>query len=113
MLRLFRPKKIVLREERTEADYRFLGAEINDNGDLVFDGQDLGTGVEGAFGCSEYEWSWTVRAEHISELKIAIGSKGNILRTLKKKFSNEKAADLYAFLQNSKVPFEGWSRIGD
>ena len=113
MFKLFSLKKIVLRKERNERDYRFLGAEINENGDLVIDGHDLGNGVEGAFSCSEYEWSWTVRAEHIGKLKIALGSKGNILRTLKKKFSNEKAADLYAFLQSSKVPFEGWSRIGD
>ena len=110
---LFNPKKVVLRKERSESDYRFLSAEIDENGDLVIDGQDLGGGVDSAFGCSEYEWSWTVRAKHIGQLKIALGSRRNILRTLKKRFSDQKAAGLYEFLQKSKVPFEGWSRIGD
>ena len=65
----------MLREERSTDDYRYLSAELKENGDLVFEGQDLGSGVEGAFGCSEYEWSWTVKANDIAQLQQAIGAR--------------------------------------
>ena len=110
---LFKKKKVVLREERRVGGYRFLGAEIKDNGDLVFEGQDLGSGVEGTFGSSEYEWYWTVKAPDISKLRNAIGGKGNILKILEKRFGDEKAAGLYEFMQEHNIPFESWSRIGD
>ena len=55
MFGIFNKKKSVLREERKAGDYRFLGAEIKENGDLLFKGQDLGAGVEEAFGSTEYE----------------------------------------------------------
>lgn len=113
MFNLFRNKKIILREERKAGDYRFLGAEIKDNGNLVFEGQDLGSGVEGAFGCSEYEWYWTIKEQDIPKLKDAIGGRGNVLKLLEKNFSNEKAANLYEFMQEHNIPFESWSRIGD
>jgi hypothetical protein len=106
-------KKVTLREERRSGNYRFLGVEIKKNGDLVFEGQDLGKSVEGAFGCTEYEWYWTVKEHDIPKLQKAIGGKGNILSLLEKKFSNEKAASLYEFMQKHNIPFETWSCIGD
>jgi hypothetical protein len=109
----FKKKKVTLREEREPGDYRFLGAEIKDNGDLVFKGQDLGSGVEGVFGCTEYEWCWTIKKSDIPKLQGAMGGKGNIIDLLEKNFCNEKAADLYEFMQKHNIPFESWSRIGD
>tara|TARA_Y100001937_G_C7063242_1_gene304757 strand:- start:657 stop:842 length:186 start_codon:yes stop_codon:yes gene_type:complete len=35
---------VTLREERRPGDYRFLGVTRQKNGDLVFEGQDLGQG---------------------------------------------------------------------
>ena len=105
--------KIVLREERTGTDYRYLGAEIKENGDLVIAGQDLGSGVEGAFGASEYEWSWTVKANGITKLQEAIGGEGSILALLKQDFSDENAAGLHDFMSSKNIPFETWSRVGD
>lgn len=110
---MFKAKKITLREERSESDYRFLGASIKDNGDLVFEGQDIGSGVDGAFGYREYEWFWTVKAENIHLLQKAIGSSTSILKSLKNKFSNDNAAKLNEFMKNNNVPFESWSRMGD
>ncbi len=113
MFNLFSKKKIILREEQKSGDYRFLGAEIKENGNLVFEGQDLGQGVEDAFGCSEYEWYWTVEKQDIPKFKEAIGGKGDILKLLGKNFCNENAANLYEFMKNNNIPFESWSRIGD
>lgn len=113
MKKFWKRNKVVLREQRREGDYRYLGAEIKENGDLYMEGQDLGSGVEEAFGCREYEWCWTVKAQDIEKLKIAIGSEGEILDLLKKHFSNEKAAGLYKFMRDHDIPFESWSRIGD
>ena len=113
MFGLFGKKKVILREERKSGDYRFLRAEIKENGDLVFEGHDLGSGVEGTFGYTEYEWYWTVKASDIPKLQKAIGGKGGILKLLEQNFSNDKAADLCTFMQDNDVPFESWSRIGD
>lgn len=105
--------KIILREQRSTNDLRYLSAELDDNGDLLFTGQDLGDGVKEAFGYLEYEWYWTVKAEDIPVFKAAIGEEGDILDLLEEFFSNEKAAGLYQFMRDHNIPFESWSRIGD
>ena len=113
MLGIFRTKKVILRQEKSKTDYRYLGAEIKENGDLIFEGQDLGSGVEGAFWASEYEWYWTVKAVDIPKFQNAIGSSSNILKSLKKNFSGHNAAKLYEFMQDNEIPFESYSRVGD
>ena len=110
MSSLFKNKKVVLREERNQRGYRFLSAEIKGNGDLVFEGQDIGGDVEGAFGSREYEWYWTVKELDIPKFKKAIGGDDEILVLLKNSFTNDKAAGLYAFMQENEIPFESYSR---
>lgn len=105
--------KIILREERTKDDYRYLEAKINKDGDLVFEGQDLGEGVKSYYGCIEYEWIWTIKAEHLPLLEKAMGKTGNILKNIELEFGGHKATNLYTFLKENNVPFEVWSRIGD
>jgi hypothetical protein len=110
-----KPKKksIILRQDKTPDDSRFLGAEIKANGDLLFEGQDYGSGVERFFGYSEYEWCWTIKAANLPKLQKALAEEGGLLELLEKKFSNDKAADLHDFLKNNDIPFESWSRVGD
>ena len=108
-----RKNSVTLREERTPEDYRFLGATFQENGDLVFEGQDLGQSVRKAFGCAEYEWVWTVKAPDVDSLRRALGSRGDLLALLKKRFSGAHAAGLRSFLEEHEIPFESWSRIGD
>ncbi|SOC25563.1 hypothetical protein SAMN05877962_12441 [Alloalcanivorax xenomutans] len=109
----WRPGKVVLRESRDQSGYRYLAAEFQDNGDLVFVGQDLGAGVNEAFGCLEYEWLWTIKAVDVPKLRAALQSRRPVLAALKRRFSGEEAMRLYAFLSASGVPFETYSRIGD
>ncbi len=57
MGRWWRPNKVILRRNRDQRGYRYLAAELQSNGDLVFVGQDLGAGVSDSFGCCEYVYS--------------------------------------------------------
>jgi hypothetical protein len=106
-------KKVVLRDARDEDGRRFLDASFDESGDLVIEGHDLGPGVEKALGprLTEYEWIWKVRKADLPLLQRALG--GDPLSELEKQFSGERAAGLYAFLEDNKVPFDPWSRIGD
>lgn len=106
-------KKTVLRDERDRRGLRFLSVEIQQNGDLVFEGQDLGPVVEEFFGSSEYEWRWTIKAEHMPILQKALGKGGDIINMLETRFSNEKSADVLSFLEEHNIPFESWHRYGD
>ncbi len=106
-------KKTVLRDERDRRGLRFLSAEIQHNGDLVFEGQDLGPVVEEFFGSSEYEWQWTIKAEDIPSFQKALGEDGHIIKLLETHFSDEKAAGLLPFMQDHNIPFESWHRYGD
>ncbi|MFK8012341.1 MAG: hypothetical protein AB8B80_09890 [Marinicellaceae bacterium] len=105
-------KKVVLRNENNNEDSRYLSAQINSNGELVFHGQDIGSGVEKIFGFVEYEWSWTIKKQDITQFENVMGG-GNILLQVEKHFSGEKAADLFDFLKKNEIPFESWSRTGD
>ncbi|MGH9602506.1 MAG: hypothetical protein ACRD24_08975 [Terriglobales bacterium] len=66
-------RTIRMREERSPDDVRLLDALINDEGDLVFDGYDLGKSVEEFWGDRDYEWWLYVRQPHkervLNELK--------------------------------------------
>ncbi|SFK57903.1 hypothetical protein [Methylophaga sulfidovorans] len=106
-------KKTELRNERDKNSLRFLGAEIQPNGDLVFIGQDIGPVVERTFGSSEYEWQWTIKAENIPSFQKALGEEGHIIKLLETHFSDEKAAGLLPFLEEHNIPFESWYRYGD
>lgn len=107
-------QRVVLRAEKTDTDIRSLSAELDGDGDLVFIGQDLGRGVEAAFGCSEYEWTWMIRAADLPRLAEALGCAGaDLLEHLARTFSHERAAGLWDFLQAHGIPYESWSRIGD
>jgi len=113
MSTIYNKKYVVLRDERNPGDSRHLSAEIKQNGDLVIAGQDIGSGVEGIFGSSEYEWFLTIKSENRQKLADAFDEQGHILDLLQKNFSHEKAADLDGFLKKNDIAFEFWSRVGD
>ena len=102
-------KSIVLRNSHS----RHLEASINAKGDLVIEGQDLGSEVEGIFGYSEYEWAWTISANDCDRLLAALGAKSDLLAALGEKFSGKNAANLQSFLESEGIEFEAWGRVGD
>jgi hypothetical protein len=107
------PQSVVLRNERTQTDIRYLNASFNDHGDVVIYGQDIGDGVEDFFGCREYEWTWTILAGDISALAKALGARKNLLAVLKHQFEGDQAAGLGQFLKDKQISYRSWSRIGD
>jgi hypothetical protein len=104
---------VILRHFRDDDGVRHLEASISEAGDLVIEGQDLGDGVERAFGVREYEWTWTVRAPYLPDLLRVLGATGDVLAALAARFSGENAAELGSFLQSEGIPHERWSRLGD
>ena len=103
-------QEVTLRDEDGPGGTRHLSARIAQNGDLQIIGQDLGRSVEGFWGGREYEWSWTVRAEHLPALEAALG--GPVLAGLAARFSGPSAIQLDDFL-DAHVPISRWSRVGD
>ncbi|WP_289286934.1 hypothetical protein [Methylophaga sp. UBA678] len=106
-------KKTVLRDERDRRGLRFLSAETLHNGDLVFEGQDIGPVVKEFFGSSEYEWRWTIKAEHVPIIQKALGEDGYIINLIETHFNDEKSAGLLSFLEEHNIPYESWHRYGD
>lgn len=104
---------IVLRDTKDEGGRRYLGASIDENGDLVITGQDLGPGVEEAFGpgIREYEWVWTVKKGELPKLAAALG--GDVMTCLARDYSGARAADLYELLDGLGIDFRTFSRHGD
>ncbi len=108
-------EQVTLRDFRDELGTRRLSATLTAGGDLRIDGQDLGRGVEEYWGsgCREYEWSWTVAAADVPQLKRALGGRADVLIALRDRFSDDDAIGLKPFLEDNGIPHEVWSRVGD
>ncbi len=108
---------IVLRRFRADRDVRYLGASRQPDGGLLIEGQDLGPGVEAAFGpgITEYEWTWTVEARALPDLVAALnGHPGDDpLRLLVAWTNAHGGIDPGIHLQEAGVPIAFWSRVGD
>jgi hypothetical protein len=110
-------RKILLRSTRDASGSRNLWAKINAEGDLVIEGQDLGSGVSEFWGPgnTEYEWDWTIRKESLPKLvaELGGGEDGDVLSLLAARFFGDAAAEIESFLKAHEIPFEFWSRVGD
>ncbi len=104
---------LILRDENGPGGNRYLSAYINGGGDLIFEGRDLGKGVDDIFGYAEYEWYQTIRKEHLEKLCQALGNTTELLAMIKQKFHGEGSSQISSFLQEHDIPVEFWSRVGD
>jgi len=104
---------VILRNERTAKDSRYLEASLSAEGDLVIHGIDWGAEVTRIWGDSEYEWFWTIRANALPALKAVLQAENNLLDVLKTNFSDENAANLPSFLDQHGINYEFWSRVGE
>ncbi len=109
--------KIVLRNLRDERGLRYLGATRRPDGGIHIDGQDLGRGVENAFGAglTEYEWTWDIEATDVPAVIAALeGREGDDpLRLLAAWSTAHDGIDPGSHLKEAGVPIQFWSRIGD
>lgn len=110
-------RTVILRQTKEDTGSRYLAASLNEQGDLVFEGQDLGADVEAYWGrgCFEYEWTWTIKAQHLLLLSdaLAVPKETDILAALVASFSEERAAGIKGFLDREAIPHDVWSRVGD
>jgi hypothetical protein len=106
---------MVLRDRRDAGGTRWLGAAWRD-GAIVIEGQDLGPGVEAAFGegLTEYEWTWTIPPEGIASLVEALGgTHDDDPLVLLKRWFDAHGVDPGSHLREAGVPVDFWSRVGD
>ena len=108
---------VVLRKERSGMDSRYLGAKLNEDGDLIIEGQDLGPTVEAFWdaGNTEYEWAIVVHAANIPLFVAALGGAPgvDVLPLLASRFADDERYGSKTFLDEHDVPTEFWSRVGD
>lgn len=110
-----RCRSITLRKTRGKLGTQFLGAALNTDGTLVFEGQDLGDGVEHCFGAGirEYEWTWTLDAANVELLKRLLDGGDDVLAAVKSRFSDDAASRLQDYLDKKGIAYTTWSRMGD
>ena len=106
-------RQVVLRDERNGRDSRHLSAHLNEAGDLVIAGQDLGPGTAPVSGDGEYEWSETVRAEHLADLIALLGGAPGVdVLDLLEGYAGARSFELERLLSGGEVPVEFWSYAG-
>ncbi|MET0863901.1 MAG: hypothetical protein ABWZ98_06165 [Nakamurella sp.] len=105
---------IAIRATNDEQGYTSRTISLDDDGSLVIEGQDLGSGV-GDFwggGFSEYEFARTIRREGVARLKELSGvGDANVLESLRDRFGSTRAME--TFLEENGIESSFWSRVGD
>jgi len=104
------PRSVGLQDERHEdGSHLFIDAAVNAEGDLQIRGHDIAPVA--AFFDGEYEWWYTVVADHVPALVTAFGGQpgSDILELLEGKYSGAGAYNLAHDLRASGVEHTFWS----
>jgi hypothetical protein len=107
-------RSATLRSTRDGLGSRHLWATLRADGTLIIEGQDLGSGVGGAWGSglSEYEWAETIQPEDVAKLAAALGSGDDVVAALAKRYSDDPSFILKRFLDEHGIPYRFWSHVG-
>jgi hypothetical protein len=101
-----RPRSVGLRiERRQDGSHLVIDAAVNSSGDLQISGP-----VSAFFG-GEYEWWYTVEADHVPALVTALGGQpgSDILEFLERRYSGSEAYSLGKDLRASGVEYAFYS----
>lgn len=84
---------------------------FNEKGQLIFDGYDIGKGVEDCWGDSDYEYNYTIEPLNVEKfyslLGIAKGDRYALLLELKKRFGTNTAyTDLGEFMTAHNIKYK-------
>jgi hypothetical protein len=92
-------KKVTMMEFKAERDSRHLDAKIDDEGNLVLEGYDIGDSVEEFWGDFDYEYWLTVSQEYKDTV---------LLLLIQEKFENSSA--FKTWLEEKDIPhkFDSW-----
>lgn len=107
-------KKIILYEE-TRPDIKIsMELYFNEQGQLIFDGYDIGKTVEEWHGDSDYEYSYTIEETEVAKiypiLEVEHGNQASLLLEIKNRFGGNKAYSQFGdFLRKHKIDFTSFS----
>ena len=104
-------RSVTLLDERREDTSTLWLVAHHTGGALRIEGQDLGPITRPVSPDGEYEYFYTVMAEHIPALVVALGGKpgDDILTVLEQRWSGRRSYRLSAAIQESGVPYEFYS----
>ena len=103
---------VSMRQLRREDLRSFLDAEINDGGDLVLQGQDLGEFVEAAMGTDEYEYAKTYAKSTFPAILEALGepADSDILEVIAARWcGNEVSFEFERRLEKAGIERDLWT----
>lgn len=84
---------------------------FNERGQLIFDGYDVGKGVEECWGDSDYEYSYTIEPLNVEKLYLILevvkGERYSLLLELKKRFGNNTGySDFGKFMTENNIEYK-------
>ncbi len=92
-------KEIVLRDEKWgENEHHILKAVLKDNGELVFEGIDMGDSVKERFDDFDFEYWHTIEEKYIHDI---------LLFLIKEKFN--KISEVLKWLKSKNIPYTSQS----
>jgi hypothetical protein len=111
--RLIPRTEVVLLDEWLDGESRHVTAKLNEDGNLVISGQDIGPSVERIFGSDEYEYAHTIPAAHIAAFFELLGARQvtDILGAIDH-FGRGRYLEIVDALEEAKktMPIGFWSR---
>jgi hypothetical protein len=103
-----------MRSGRDERGWLRRELHAEEDGTLIIEGHDLGSGVSDAWGdgLTEYEFVRTVSPAAVEELRQSLGiGNGPLLDALNSRFETTIALEEYLKVNGIETTF--WSRVGD
>ena len=106
--------KVVLYSLATDKIKTTIQAYFDGRGNLVIEGHDIGTVVEGIFGDSDYEYTTTIHCDDLERLNVAFGlpiaSREEMLLFLKTHYiGNACYSQIQSDLTQHQIPFDKFS----
>ena len=107
-----RSRTVVLTDVRDENGTVWRAVTLNQDGRLAISGHDLGHGVKGFFGSSEYEFERRLSAQESTTLcKLLTVPAVDLLAAIVDRFLN--GSGLEEFIKENGIASHFWSRVGD
>lgn len=102
-------KIILYREERPDINI-YMDMYFNNDGQLIFDGQDIGKSVAEYWGDSDYEYTYTIEPAEVEKLYTLFGinnsDRHSLLIEIKKRFEGNMAYSKFGeFMKNNNIDF--------
>jgi hypothetical protein len=94
----------------------FMQLYFKENGQLIFDGYDHGTGVEEWWGDSDYEYTYAIEPEDVEKLYALLNvrktDRSSLLLELKKRFGNNEGYSKFGrFMTENNIEYRPFNWI--